>query len=138
MINGKTPLYLTLGAAVLLGFVLLTFQPYSSDWPGSGYTDPARHYIRAALREDSVGLLRLSTSVTPVLWALEASRSHPDTLALWRRRVRAFVGERRGDTAEVFLYPPGDACDEAPIVFRFIGSGSAARVAGASSACFER
>jgi hypothetical protein len=135
MVNGKMPLYLTLLVVALLAAVLLTFQPYSADWPGTGYTKPAQRYIRAAIRQDSVGLLRLSVSLSPVAWALDAARAHPETLALWSRRIRAFTGEARGDTAEVFVYPLGDACGEAPIMLRFVGSGRSAKVIRASSAC---
>jgi len=135
MANGKIPLYLTLLVIALLAAALLTFQPYSADWPGTGYTKPAQRYIRAAIRQDSVGLVRLSASLSPVAWALDAARAHPDTLALWGGRVQAWTGERRGDTAEVFVYPLGDVCGEAPIVLRFVGAGSDARVLRASSAC---
>jgi len=135
MANGKVPLYLTLLAMAVLAAALLTFQPYSADWPGTGYTKPAQRYLRAAIRQDSVDLARLSVSLSPVAWALGAARAHPDTLALWGRRVQAFTGERRGDTAEVFVYPVGEVCGEAPIVLRFVGSGSNARVLVASSAC---
>jgi hypothetical protein len=137
MANGKIPLYLTLLVVAVLAAALLTFQPYSADWPGTGYTKPAQRYIRAAIRQDSVGLVGLSVSLSPVAWALDAARAHPDTLALWGRRVQAWTGESRGDTAEVFVYPPGDVCGEAPIVLRFLGSGSDAKVVGASSACLR-
>jgi hypothetical protein len=137
MVNGKIPLYLTLLVMALLAAALLTFQPYSAEWPGTGYTRPAQRYIRAAIRQDSVGLLRLSVSPSPVAWALDAARAHPDTLALWSRRVQVWTGERRGDTAEVFVYPLGKVCGEAPIVLRFVGSGSNAKVLRASSACLD-
>jgi len=135
MVNGKIPVYLTVLVMASLAAALLTFQPYSADWPGTGYTKPAQRYIRAAIRQDSAGLVALSVSLSPVAWALDAARAHPDTLALWGRRVQAWTGERRGDTAEVFVYPPGDVCGEAPIVLRFVGSGTNARVLRASSAC---
>lgn len=135
MVNGKVPLYLTLLVMAVLAAALLTFQPYSADWPGTDYTKPARRYIRAAIRQDSTGLVALSASLAPVTWALNAARAHPDTLALWERRVSAWIGERQGDTAEVFVYPPGEACGEAPIVLRFVGAGEDARVLRASSAC---
>jgi hypothetical protein len=138
MVNGRTPLFLTLLVMAVLAGVVLTFQPYSADWPGTAYTKPAQRYLRAAIRQDSVALVGLSVSVSPVAWALDAARAHPDTLALWGRRVTAFTGERRGDTAEVFVYPLGDVCAEAPIVLRFLGSGSNARVLGVSSTCFAR
>jgi hypothetical protein len=136
-VNGKTPLYLTLVVITLLIAGLLALQPYTADWPGARYTAPARRYVRAAIRQDSVELLRMSASMSPVTWALEVARAHPDTLALWAGRVRAWTGERLGDTVEVFLYPPGDACQEAPIVFRFVDSGNAMRVFRVSSACLD-
>jgi hypothetical protein len=137
MVNGKTPLYLTLLAAALFVTAVLTFQPYSADWPGTAYAKPARRYIRAALRQDSVGLVRLSASVGPVVWALDAARKHPDLLASWARHTRAWTGERRGDTAEVFLYPVREPCSQVPMVLRFVGSGGHARVLRASSACLD-
>ena len=135
--NGKVPLYLTLLVMAVLAVALFTFQPYSADWPGTGYTKPAQRYLQAAIRQDSVGLVAQSASLSPVAWALRAARAHPDTLALWGRRVEAWTGERRGDTAEVFVYPADDVCRGAPIVIRFVGSGASARVLGASSACLD-
>jgi hypothetical protein len=138
MVNGRIPLYLTALVLCLLGATLLLLQPYSADWPGTDYAKPAREYIRAALRQDSVRLARLSASMRPVTWALNAARAHGDSLALWNRRIQAFTGELRGDTAEVFVYPVGDGCGEAPIVFRFVGTGKDARVLQASSSCWGR
>lgn len=135
MVNGKMPLFLTAIALVLLGAALILVEPYSADWPGTAYAKPARHYIRAALRQDSSELTRLSVSGAPVTWALNAAHAHRDALVLWARRIQAYTGEVRGDTAEVFVYPPGDACGEEPIVFRFVGVGNNARVLAASSTC---
>jgi hypothetical protein len=136
MVNGHTPLLLTLLVLALLAVAMLTFQPYTADWPGTGYTRPAQRYIQAAIRQDSADLLRRSVSLSPVTWALDAARTHPDRLALWDRRIHAWTGEIRGDTAEVFVYPQGEACGDAPIVLRFVGSGSDAKVLRASSTCF--
>lgn len=138
MANGRTPLYLALVALTLFGGAMLVVQPYSADWPGTAYSEPARRYLRAAIREDSVGLAHLSAAPAPVNWALDAARRNRHTLELWKRRVRAFIGERRGDTVEVYVYPPGDECAEAPIVLRFIGVGRDARVLKAGSVCMDR
>lgn len=135
MLDGKQPLFLTILAAGAFITALVTFQPYSADWPGGAYTKPAQRYIRAALRQDSVRLARLSASATPVVWALGAARTHPQSLALWAERTSAWTGARSGDTTQVFLYPPGETCSKAPIVFRFVGSGTGARVLSASSSC---
>ncbi len=135
--RGKEPLVLTMLAACLLVAALFIFQPYTADSTGRAYGPPARAYIHAALDRDSLRLARLSASNIPVEWALGASRTHSESLALWAGRTSAWTGWRSGDTTEVFLYPPGEVCSKAPIVFRFLGSGSGARVVSASSACLD-
>jgi hypothetical protein len=137
MVNGNKPLLLTILAAGLFIAALLIFQPYSADWPGTAYAKPAKRYIQAALRNDSVRLARLSVSDSPVAWALDAARLHRESLALWTGRTHAMTGVRTGDTTQVFLYPSGDVCSKAPILFRFVGSGSNARVLSASSPCLD-
>ncbi len=137
MVNGKAPLYLTVLAALLLGAAIFLIQPYSADFPGTEYAKPARRYLQAAIRQDSVGLSRLSASGAPVVWALEAARVHRDSLAAWSGRNQAWTSVRRGDTTDVLVFPAGDPCSEMPIVLRFVGAGDDARVAKASSACFD-
>ena len=137
MFSGKEPLVLTILAAGVFVTALVTLQPYSADWPGGGYTKPAKRYLRAALRQDSVRLAQLSVSQSPVVWALDAARTHPESLALWSGRTQAWTGYHSGDTTEVFLYPRGEVCGEAPIVFRFVGSGNDAKVLSASSSCLD-
>ena len=136
-IKGHQPLLLTLLGAALAIAALLVFQPYSADWPGMGYTKPAKGYIQAALRQDSVRLARLSATDSPVVWALRMARLHRDTLAQWTGRTQAWAGVRAGDTTEVFLYPSGDICGESPIQFRFVGSARNARVLSLSSTCLD-
>jgi hypothetical protein len=135
MMNGNKPLLLTILGAGLSVAALLIVQPYSADWPGTAYGKPIQRYIRAALRQDSVRLARLSVSDSPVVWALDAARMHRESLELWTGRTEARTGVRSGDTTQVFLYPSGDACSEAPILFRFVGTGSNARVLSVSSPC---
>ena len=137
MVNGKAPFYLTVVAAVLLAAVLLLVQPYSADFPGTAYAKPARRYLQAAIRQDSVSLSQLSSSAAPVAWALETARIHPDSLAAWAGRTHARTGVRRGDTTDVFVFPAGEPCRQAPIVLRFVGAGDDAKVLDASSACFD-
>lgn len=138
MVNGRTPLYLTALALGLLGAALFVFQPYSADWPGTAYAKPARAFLRAALRQDSAALIGLSASPEAVGWALDAGRSHGASLRLWQRRIEAFTGERHGDTTEVFVYPHGGGCGDAPIVLEFAGGDGGARVVRASSTCWSR
>jgi len=137
MPSWKTPWYLTLLAVVVCVAAVLVLQPYSADWPGTDYAKPARRYVSAALRRDSAALVTLSASGRPVAWALRAARSRPDSLAAWGHRSHAYIGERAGDTAEVFLYPEGEVCGEAPIVFRFVGARGKAKVVQASSTCLD-
>jgi hypothetical protein len=137
MVNGKMPLYLTLLLVALSVAAVLAVQPYSADFPRTAYAKPAQRYIRAALRQDSVGLTRLSASVAPVTWALEAARRHPDSLTAWAVHPQAWTGQRRGDTAEVFLYPDRDPCSQVPIILQFVGTGKNVRVLRASSACLD-
>ena len=54
--NGKMPLVLTLAAAAAFIAILLIVQPYSAEGSGGPYAKPAKRYIRAALRQDSVSL----------------------------------------------------------------------------------
>ena len=137
MATDRRPLYATLIFLGILLTALFVLQTYSADWP-SAYSEPARRYIRAAIRQDSATLTRLSTSESPVRWALAAARRHPERLTIWKGRIEAWTGERRGDTTEVFVYPSGWACDQEPIVLRFVGSGAAPKVVEASGECLDR
>jgi hypothetical protein len=134
MVNGRTPYYLILAAAVLFVATFLSFQPYSVTSPWEVYTTPARRYLEAAARGDSLGLSGRSSSTAAVRWALEAFRRQPESLAVWAQHAGAWAGNRRGDTAEVFLGIRTSKCD---MVLEFVGSGGSAKVARASSACFE-
>jgi hypothetical protein len=122
---------------VLLVGAIFLIQPYSADFPGTAWAKPARRYLDAAISQDSVSLSRLSASAAPVAWALEAARTHPDSLAAWSGRPEAWTGVRRGDTTYVLVFPAGEPCSNAPIVLQFVGAGDDARVSKASSACFD-
>jgi hypothetical protein len=137
MVKGKEPLFLTILAAGMLVAAVFAVQPYSADGTGRGYAKPARRYLQAAMEQDSIRLARLSVSDSPVSWALKAARTQPESLALWSRRAHAWTGARRGDTTELVLYPQGERCSNAPIVFRFVGTGSKARVLSISSSCLD-
>jgi hypothetical protein len=136
MVNGKMPLYLTALGLAALGAGALVWQPYSADFPGTPYAKPIRRYIHAAVRQDSAGLVRQSASAAAVTWGLAAGRAHGELLARWERRMQAWTGERRGDTAQVFVYPDGNKCETAPIVLQLVGDDGRARVLRASSTCW--
>jgi hypothetical protein len=138
MVNGKTPLYLTVAAAILFGAAVLLFQPYSADFPGTAYARPARAFLHAAIRQDSLGLDRMSASAAAVNWALRAARTHPDSLTAWAGPTYTYIAGHRADTAEILVYPAHEPCSEVPIVLRFIGTGRQARVVQASSTCLNQ
>jgi hypothetical protein len=137
MTDDKAPLYLSLVAVALLGTALLTLQPYTAEPFGGGFGKPAERYVRAALAQDSVELVRLSVSDSPVIWALGAARRSPRSLAAWAHHTEAWTGERRGDTTQVFLYSAVAVCGDAPIQFRFVDERSGAKVVGASLNCLD-
>ena len=137
MNNDKAPFYLWLVAAALLATAVMTLQPYSAESVGKGFGKPAERYVRAALAQDSVALVRLSATDSPVIWALAAARRSPASLAAWAHHTQAWTGERRGDTTQVFLYGAAALCGDAPIQFRFVGTRGGAKVVGASSACLD-
>jgi hypothetical protein len=135
MINGKTPYLMSLFAGAILLGVLLLFQPYSvshSSW--HVYTRPARAYLDAASHHDSARLRRQSLGASAVQWALAAARLQPDSLALWARQAEAWTGNRRGDTAEVFLTVPKSDCN---MVLEFVGPAERAKIDAASAICLE-
>lgn len=138
MVNGKTPLYLTVAAAILLAAVVFLVQPYSADFPGTAYAKPARAFLHAAMRQDSVSLDRASASAAAVHWALHAARVHPDSLAAWSGPTSTYIAAHRADTADVLVYPDQEPCSAVPIVLRFVGSGRRAKVVEASSACLSQ
>jgi hypothetical protein len=135
--DGKMPLFLTLAGAAAFIAIMLIIQPYSTEASGGVYAKPAKRYIRAALRQDSVQLASMSANSAPVTWALDAARMHRESLVFWTGRTEARTGPRSGDTTQVFLYPSTDACSDAPIRFQFIGSGRQSRVLSASSSCLN-
>jgi hypothetical protein len=131
--NGRTPLYLSVALVAVFVGAMLALQPYSARWPGKAYATQVERYLRAAIIQDSLQLRRLSVSRAPATWMLEGGRTH--RLDPWEQGVDIWTGERRGDTAEVFVYPSGRTCEASPIVFRFIGSGSRAKVLDVQSSC---
>ena len=137
MVNGKTPLYLTVVALLLCGAAVLVVQPYSADFPGTAYAQPARTYLRAAMRLDSLALSRVSASPAALNWALAVARRHPDSLAAWSGHTYTYIARRRADTAEVLVYPGQDPCSEVPIVLSFVGAGRQVKVVRARSACLS-
>ncbi len=139
--NDKAPIYVTLAGAAVLVLFLLLVQPYSATSgppsPWDVYTQPARRFLEAALRRDSLELSRQSVSSGPVAWGLAAARRYPDSLAVWARELQVWSGVRRGDTAEVLFHTSTAVCDERPIWLRFLGDSGQFKVVEAGSACFE-
>ena len=135
MVNGRVPLYLTLLATGLCVAALWLLQPYTVRSPWDAYTRPAQQFLAAALKRDSAELSRQSGSIAPVIWALQAARTRPESLKAMARDAEAWTGQRRGDTADVLL--SAAVCSRHPIWLRFVGTGGQMKVLRASSACFE-
>jgi hypothetical protein len=136
MTNGKTPLYLTVALGLLAGALVFAWQPYSVTSRWARYAGPMQSYLRAALRRDSLALVRQTGSAEAVAWALHAARAHPEALTVWTRHAHPSWGLEIGDTATIGLDSDTNVCSEHPIVLRFV-TGKVPRVIEASSACFE-
>ncbi len=135
MANGRIALISALVAAGALGAVLVV-QPYSVRSPWQAYVRPAKRYLQTALARDSAGLERQSVSVAPVAWALHASRTDPEALAVWAQALRPLQGAQRGDTTDVSFQTSTGSCYLGPMVMSFVGRGENVRVVLASSSCF--
>jgi hypothetical protein len=135
--NGRMPLYLTLLAGLVFALALAVLQPYSVTSHWRAYTKPAQRFLQAAVKQDSLALVRQSNSDSAVAWALHAARLQPESLEVWARTAQASTGGRRGDTIDVLLESTTEVCSAHPIWISFVGTGDDARVLDASSACFE-
>jgi hypothetical protein len=121
-----------LSGVMLLGYALmLGIQPYSVRSPWSRWDEPARRYLEAASRSDTVALRGLSASSEPVQWALDARTAARNELAEWARSARAWTGLRRGDTTDVWY---GTLTDDCSFRLTFIREQSP-RVIGAHAWC---
>jgi hypothetical protein len=142
--NGRMPLYLTMLLAAVFGAAMLLAQPYSwrgadtSSTPWDAYTEPAQRFLEAAVKKDSLALLRQSTNIAPVAWALAAARNEPDFLRVWAHEAWVWAGSRHGDTTEVLYATYSDICADQPVWLRFVGARDEARVVAAGSACFAQ
>ena len=138
MVNGKMPAILTVAAFAVFAAAVFWIQPYSADFPGQNFTQPAHRFLAAALREDSTTLVQLSGAQEPVSWALTVARRQPARLRAWAHHAEVWVGARSADTTEVFvLNASTETCPMSPIRVRFVGTGKQARVVEASSACLD-
>lgn len=135
--NSRTPYALMLGVLAVTVFVMLGLQPYSVPSPWQAYLKPARSYLHAALRHDSAGLQELSAAAAPVVWALDAARSAPESVAVWAAVLRPAAGRRWGDTTDVVFETPTDVCQFRPLLLRFVPRDGTPHVLAASSRCFS-
>lgn len=128
----KAPYFLLLAATLLFAATLLMVQPYSVTSPWHVYDAPARIFLGAAARGDSIDLARRTSAPEAVRWGLAAAQLERDSLALWSRQAKAWAGNRQGDTTDVFLSTEASQCN---LVLRFVGPARNAKVQQASSAC---
>lgn len=128
----KAPYYLLFAAVLLFAATLLLIQPYSVTSPWHVYDSPARVFLGAAARADSIGLARQTSAPQAVRWGLAAAQLQRDSLALWSRQAKAWAGNRQGDTTDVFLSTQVSQCN---LVLRFVGPARSAKVQRATSNC---
>jgi hypothetical protein len=138
MPNGRARAGRLVLAALLAAAAVLWLQPYSVISPYRVYAEPARHFLRAALTQDTLGLQRQAASVQPVQWALEAAHGDAGALAIWARLLRPYSGRRHGDTTTVVFQTSTRVCYLQPVTMAFVGGPESPRLAVASSACFAR
>ena len=82
-----------------------------------------------AIREGGIAVLEITMTVPGAVGVIEQVAARFGTDAL--------VGELRGDTVQVFVYPTGDVCSNVPIMFRLVRVGKEVKVAQANSACLD-
>ena len=115
---------------------VLWLQPYSVISPYRAYTEPARHFLRAALAQDSLELKRRAVSTQPVRWALQAASADSRALAIWAKLLRPYSGRRHGDTTTVVFQTSTRVCYLRPVAMTFVRGAEGPRVLVASSSCF--
>lgn len=130
--NARAPWPLIAIVALLLAGTTLAVQPYSVTSPWHVYDQPARLFLRAAARGDSLSLTSRTSGTGAARWALASARAHPDSFAVWAREAKAWAGRHQGNRTDVFLSARTYNCN---LVLRFVGSGKNARVERASSEC---
>ena len=128
----KAPYYLLFAAVLLFAATLLLIQPYSVTSPWHVYDAPARVFLEAAARADSLGLARQTSAPDAIRWGLAAAQLERDSLAIWSRQAKAWAGNWQGDTTDVFLSTQVSPCN---LVLRFVGPPEHAKVQQASSTC---
>jgi hypothetical protein len=136
MKNGRARVgRLTLATLVAI-VAVLWLQPYSFISPYREYTEPARHFLRAALAQDSLELQKQAVSSQPVYWALHAAKEDPGALTVWAKLLRPYSGRRRGDTTTVVFQTSTRVCHLRPVAMTFVRGAEGPRVLLASSSCF--
>jgi len=130
----REPILVLAGLALVGYLLLLAVQPYSVTSPWTRWDEPGRRYFAAAVRLDSAALGRLSASPGAVSWGLREGHRQRNTLAVWARSARAWVGFRRGDTTDVWY---GRATDDCSSHLTFVSERSP-RVVEASASCNYR
>jgi hypothetical protein len=136
MKNGRVRASRLLLATLVALVAVLWLQPYSVISPYRAYTEPARHFLRAALAQDSLELQRQAVSTQPVRWALQAAHGDSRALAVWAQLLRPYSGRRDGDTTTVVFQTSTRVCHLRPVAMTFVRGAEGPRVLVASSSCF--
>jgi hypothetical protein len=130
--EGRAPWSLIVIVGLMLAGTALYVQPYSVTSPWHAYDQPARLFLRAAARGDSLSLNRRTSGTDAARWALAAARAHPDSFAVWAKQAKAWAGTQQGDSTDIFLSTTSYSCN---LVLRFVGPEHSAKIERASSEC---
>jgi hypothetical protein len=138
MNNGRARAGRLILAILVVIAAVVWLQPYSVFSPYRAYTDPARHFLRAALAQDSLELQRRAVSQQPVEWALDAGKGDRSALAVWAKLLRPYSGRRHGDTTTVVFQTSARVCYLRPVTMTFVRTAAEPQVLVASSSCFAQ
>jgi hypothetical protein len=138
MNNGRARAGRLILAILVVIAAVVWLQPYSVFSPYRAYTDPARHFLRAALTQDSLELQRRAVSQQPVEWALDAGKGDRSALAVWAKLLRPYSGRRHGDTTTVVFQTSTRVCYLRPVTMTFVRTAAEPQVLVASSSCFAQ
>jgi hypothetical protein len=138
MNNGRARAGRLILAILVVIAAVVWLQPYSVFSPYRAYTDPARHFLRAALAQDSLELQRRAVSQQPVEWALDAGKGDRSALAVWAKLLRPYSGRRHGDTTTVVFQTSTRVCYLRPVTMTFVRTAAEPQVLVASSSCFAQ
>jgi len=121
-------------------FAVAVSERYAVSDPWKPYAQAVREYMAAAVRGDSIALVRRSAGNQPVAWVLDAAQRRRAMLTGWSQELRSGTGQRRGDTVVVLLWADNIAgCSNlSSISASLLNHSASPRVLAISSPCVDR